>query len=259
MAKLQLLWEQNFDGRQGEGVDASVWNHDIGDGSSHGIPGWGNNELEYYTESAAQQDGSGCLVISANRNSQPLPTYYGEVAEWTSARIHTAGKVAFQYGRIEARVKFPRGEGTWPAFWMLGEDIPQVGWPQCGEIDIAEGRGDLPSSLYATLHGPGYSGDKGRGEVHDLGLQIADEFHVFAIDWMPDQVSWLVDGRVVQTLTPADVPGDWVYNHPHYVLLNLAIGGNFTGPVNPALTSAQYLIDYVKHFQIDGIGTVIQH
>mgnify|MGYP000013336548 CR=1 FL=1 len=258
MPELSLLWNQEFDSPSGSGLDPAFWVHDLGDGSSHGIPGWGNNELEYYTDSAATTDGSSCLVIEARRNTaaKPLPVYYGETAEWTSARLTTAGKVAFLYGRVEARLKFPAGEGTWPAFWMLGENIAQVGWPSCGEIDIAEGRGDQPSALYTTLHGPGYSGDKGKGLVKDLGYRISDDFHTFAIDWLPNSITWLVDGVAVQHFTPADVPGDWVYNAPHYVLMNLAMGGNFTGPVDPQLNAADYKIDYVRHYQLDGVGEV---
>jgi beta-glucanase (GH16 family) len=255
--QLELLWSQEFD-LAGETVPCEAfWNFDIGDGTANGIPGWGNNELEYYVESAAKNDGQSNLVIHAERNTdKDLPAYYGRNAEWTSARLHTAGKVEFLYGHLEIRAQFAGGLGTWPALWMLGADIGTVGWPQCGEIDIAEGRGDQPGALYTTVHGPNYSGENGKGKVTEIGLALSKDFYVFAIDWLPDSITWALDGEAILTLTPDDVAGDWVFNKAHFMLANLAIGGNSTGPVSPNLLSADFRIDYIRYFSIDGVGTV---
>ena len=259
MAKpaLELLWQQEFDDSGETGPNPSHWNFDLGDGSSNGIPGWGNNELEYYVASAATIDENSNLVIRAERNhGAELPAYYGRNAEWTSGRIHTAGKVEFLFGRIEIRARFASGLGTWPALWMLGADIAEVGWPHCGEIDIAEGRGDQPAALYTTVHGPAYCGEHGKGKVTDIGLELAKDFYVYSIDWLPDSITWKLEGETVLELTPTDVAGDWVFNKAHFLLANLAVGGNFTGPVSPDLQSAELSIDYIRHYSIDGVGSV---
>lgn len=265
-----LLWSEEFDGAKGTQINPREWNFNIGDGSDYQIPGWGNQEREYYTDQSTQLDGKSNLVIQANRkyvsadnheyNDSELDhymTYYGTPAEWLSGKITTFQKLAFQYGRIEARLRVPEGIGTWPAFWMLGYDIQANTWPHCGEIDIIETRGDMPTTIFSTLHGPGYSGEEGKGLVLDTGLVMSDDFHVIAIEWYENEISWFLDGNQCLRLKAQDLePLTWVYNKPFYLIVNLAMGGNFTGAIDPEVTEATFAIDYIRYYSIDGIGTL---
>ena len=256
----QLLWNQEFDDSVGTGVDGSFWRHDLGDGTDHGIAGWGNQEREWYLHEAAQQDGESCLRITATRqpDANPYLAYYGKPAEWTSAKITTYDRVSFQYGRMEARIKGPSGLGTWPAFWMLATDLAVTPWPQCGEIDIMESRGDMPSTLFGTLHGPGYFGDHGKGKTIDTGIDLSKDFHTYAVEWLPNKISWFFDDeKYAENSADEIAPLEWVYNKPFYVICNLAMGGHFTGPIDPQLNHAEMLIDYIRHYSIDGVGEVI--
>ena len=157
------------------------------------------------------------------------------------------------YGRIEARVKVPVGAGLWPAFWMLGTDIDQVNWPQTGEIDIMEHVAREPYQVFGTLHGPGYSGGDSYGNVYTLDVPVADEFHQFAIEWQPDRIVWFLDGMEYFSATPDDAflqGKQWVFNHPFFILLNVAVGGNFGGAVGPDTVFPQTtLVDYVRVYQ----------
>ncbi len=269
-----LLWSQEFDAPAGNGVEADTWVHDIGDGSAYGIPGWGNSEREYYLEEAARTNGDSLLTITATRMpvftddnptgepsaANPYPAYYGTAAEWTSAKITTYKKVSLLYGRVEARIRAPKGLGTWPAFWMLGTDIREVPWPQCGEIDIMEGRGDLPSTLYGTLHGPGYSGEFGKGKVIDTQVTLSEDFHTYAVEWEQDEIRWYFDDNMYARNTAAEIaPLEWVYNKPFYIIVNLAMGGHFTGPIADDLTESTLEIDYIRHYSINGVGTFERH
>ena len=269
-----LLWSQEFDAPAGSSVDPEAFVHDIGDGSAHGIPGWGNSEREYYIASAAATSGDSNLTITATRmpvvteenpsgqphDLNPYPAYYGTAAEWTSAKITTFNKISLKYGRVEARIRAPKGLGTWPAFWMLGTDIREVPWPQCGEIDIMEGRGDLPSTLYGTLHGPGYSGEFGKGKVIDTEIDLSDEFHVYAVEWVEDEIRWYFDDEMYARNTAAEIaPLEWVYNKPFYIIVNLAMGGHFTGPIADDLNVTQLEVDYIRHYSINGVGTFERH
>ena len=258
--KLELLWEQDFtQAADGTKPSDAYWTHDIGDGTEAGIPGWGNQEREWYdAESAKTQNGS--LVFTANRQNQPndLAAYYGP-AEWTSAKIHTNGKVHVHYGRVEATIKAPIGNGTWPAFWMLGTDLTTVGWPECGEIDILEMRGRDPHTLISTVHGPGYFVDKGSTtEINTPNL--TEDFHTYSIDWMPDEIVWRFDGEPFHRVTPETVaPNRWAFNHPFYIILNLAMGGGFTGEIDPALNQAEMAVQSIRVYSIDGVGEVTKH
>jgi beta-glucanase (GH16 family) len=261
-AALKLLWSQEFNERAGAGVDGKFWSFDIGDGSEVGIPGWGNQEREWYLPEQAATDGNGSLVITATKlpADNSYMAYYGTPADWASAKLHTAGKVSVLHGRIEARVRVPKGAGTWPAFWMLGTDLVEVTWPTCGEIDILEVRGRDPHTLVGTIHGPGYSGEHGSGTEISVEADMSEGFHTFAVEWLPGSISWYIDDRHYQTKTPADVaPSDWVFEHPHYIIMNLAMGGGFTGEIDPALTLAEMAIDHVRVYSIDGVGQVTVH
>ncbi|MBP7227975.1 MAG: glycoside hydrolase family 16 protein [Longilinea sp.] len=228
-----LRWHDEFDGTE---IDPANWTYDLGGN------GWGNGEMQYYTnrpENARVENGY--LVIEA-RQEKYAGSYY------TSARLKTQGLQEFQYGRMEARLKVPSGKGFWPAFWMLGANFPQAGWPDCGEIDIMEYLGKEPDLIMGTLHGPGYSGALGFSKWNRQTYDIADDFHVYAIEWDENQISWFYDGTSYHTVTRADVGNrPWVFDQPFFFILNLAVGGTLGGMVSPTTTfPAQYLVDYVR-------------
>ncbi|MDG2497473.1 MAG: glycoside hydrolase family 16 protein [Aquiluna sp.] len=268
------IWNQEFDGPMGTALDQQYWTPEIGDGGSKGIPGWGNNEREYYIAEAAYFDGDGTLFIDATRlpvfskdnpdgmitNENPYFCYYLTACEWTSARYVTENKLSFLYGRIEASIKMPSGVGTWPAFWLLGTDLPEVGWPKSGEIDIIEGLGRDPMTAYGTLHGPGYSAGQGFGRHVLQDDSLDSRFRNYAINWKPDYISWEIDGVIFHEATPADVaPNEWVFNKPHYMILNLAMGGGFAGNVDPKLESAQLAVEYIRYSQFEGFGELTEN
>lgn len=250
----KLVWSDEFNNRRGTAPNDNIWGQEVGDGTANGIAGWGNSELEYYTAGTenVSTDGKGNLKITVKEADGSLMCYYGP-CEYTSARLLTKNRFEVAYGRIEARIKVPEGAGLWPAFWMLGTDIDQVNWPQTGEIDIMEFVGREPEQVFGTLHGPGYSGGQSYGKVYELGQPVSDKFHVFAVEWQPDKIEWFIDGISYFTATPDDpfMQGkQWVFNHPFFILLNVAIGGNFGGPVGPDTTFPQsMLVDYVRLYQ----------
>ncbi|MFI7431210.1 RICIN domain-containing protein [Micromonospora sp. NPDC049836] len=241
-----VTWSDDFNGAAGAAPDASKWRYDIGGG------GWGNNELEYYTNSTrnAALDGNGNLVITARKeNPNGYNCWYGS-CQYTSARLLTNGTFAQAYGRFEARIKIPRGQGLWPAFWMLGSDIATNPWPNSGEIDIMENVGNQPSTVYGTLHGPGYSGGNGLGGSTSLpnGQALADAFHTYTVDWAPDSITWYLDGVAYSRKTPADAGSNrWVFDHPFFMIMNVAVGGNWPGSPDGSTTFPQTMtIDYVR-------------
>jgi len=239
-------WSDEFDGAAGRAPDGAKWTLETG-GS-----GYGNHELQYYTNSTsnAALDGQGHLVITARKNTDAgLGCWYGQ-CQYTSARLNTARTFTQAYGRFEARIKIPRGQGIWPAFWMLGNDLGTVGWPNSGEIDIMENIGREPNTVHGTVHGPGYSGAGGLGAAYSLpgGRAFADDFHVFAVDWSPNAIVWSVDGTTYKTLTPADTGGNkWVFDHPFFIILNLAVGGDWPGSPDGSTAFPQTMtVDYVR-------------
>lgn len=242
--RYQLLWEDNFDGSAGKSPDDTKWNYDIGIGP--GNDGWGNQELQYYTnrpENVAL-DGQGNLAITARRES-----YAGRA--FTSARIKTKGIFAQKYGRFEARMKMPWGPGLWPAFWMLGNDIDQVSWPQCGEIDIMEYRGQEPNLIYGTVHGPGYSGGASITKSFSFTNDRFDvDFHLYAVEWGEDYIDFYVDDNLYQRIRPENLPGEWVFDQDFFMILNVAVGGNYVGfPTQQTPFPQTMLVDYVKVYQ----------
>ncbi|MER7889769.1 family 16 glycosylhydrolase [Micromonospora sp. NPDC094482] len=239
-----VTWSDDFNGAAGSAPDASKWRYDIGGG------GWGNNELQYYTNSTrnAALDGNGNLVITARReNPSNFSCWYGS-CQYTSARLLTAGTFAQAYGRFEARIKIPRGQGIWPAFWMLGTSSNN--WPDRGEIDIMENVGYEPSTVHGTLHGPGYSGGNAVGAQTSLpgGQALADAFHTYTIDWAPDSITWYLDGVQYSRKTPADLRGNrWVFDHPFFMIMNVAVGGNWPGSPDGSTVFPQTMtVDYVR-------------
>ena len=238
----ELVWSDDFTGSE---VDTSYWKFEIGDGCPN-LCGWGNNELQYYrAENAAVSDG--ILTITAKEES-----FGGR--EYTSARMITMNKIDWTYGRFEARIKLPVGQGLWPAFWLLGSDIDSAGWPQCGEIDIMEYLGQEQNKVHGTVHGPGYSGANGVGGSYTLPSGRFDtDFHVFAVEWEPNRITWLVDEVRYQTLTPDNVPGEWVYDHPFFIIVNMAIGGYWPGPPDAGTAFPQTLqVDWINVYSKKG-------
>ncbi|MFF9486894.1 lectin [Streptomyces sp. NPDC014676] len=245
-ATTALTWSDEFNGPAGSAPDPGKWTLETGGGGN------GNHELQYYRNSRdnAALDGNGNLVITARKNTDTgLQCWYG-ACQYTSARLNTATTFTQAYGHFEARIKVPRGQGMWPAFWMLGDDLGTAGWPNSGEIDIMENVGYEPGVVHGTVHGPGYSGGGGIGAAYTLpgGASFADGFHVFAVDWSPEKITWSVDGTTYQTRTPADLGGKkWVYGHPFFLILNLAVGGDWPGSPNAGTAFPQTMtIDYVR-------------
>ncbi|MEK6282387.1 MAG: glycoside hydrolase family 16 protein [Acidobacteriota bacterium] len=242
-----LTWSDEFNGPNGSPVDSTKWSFDIGGG------GWGNNELETYTNRTANavlEDGA--LVIRALKETYTGPDNI--TRNYTSARLLTRNKFTQTYGRFEARIKIPYGQGIWPAFWMLGNDIDTAGWPNCGEIDIMENIGREPSTVHGTLHGPGYSGANGVNASYALppSQKFSDDSHTFAVEWEPNVIRFYVDGLLYKTRTPADLPAGkaWVFNHPFFLILNVAVGGAWPGNPDATTVFPQVMkVDYVRVYQ----------
>jgi beta-glucanase (GH16 family) len=236
----RLIWSDEFNGAPGSPPDPAKWVYDLGG------DGWGNQELEVYTDNRGNShlDGQGHLVIQA---LQPTP------GKFTSARLKTQGKFAFEYGRVEARIRIPYGQGIWPAFWMLGADIKRKGWPASGEIDIMENIGREPDTVHGTVHGAGYSGAKGIGKPFQLAAgRFADDYHIYAVEWTPERIDFLVDGQSYHTVTPASLPAGtkWVYDHPFFLILNVAVGGGWAhDPDKTSVFPQTMLVDYVRVYQ----------
>ncbi len=237
-----LVWSDEFGGSAGTPPDPSKWTYDIG-------TDWGNSQLEFDTSrpSNVSLDGQGRLAITAR-----VEPYQGR--SYTSGRINTRGLFDQTKGRFEARIQLPIGRGLWPAFWLLGSDVGTTGWPGCGEIDIMEYRGQEPARVHGSLHGPGYSGAGALTRSFTLSNgRFSDGFHVFAVEWRTNEIRYLVDDVVYQTITPSSLPanGRWVFDHPFTIILNLAVGGNYVGPPDITTTFPQtMLVDYVRVYSL---------
>lgn len=219
-----------------------VWGFDIGRGPNG--DGWGNQELQYYTDrptNVAIENGN--LKITVRQES-----FQG--AGYTSARLLTKNRFEQAYGRFEARIQLPTGQGIWPAFWMLGADIDENPWPGAGEIDIMEYRGQNPTILVGSVHGPGYSAGNAISKEYELRNDRFDTgYHIFGIEWSPNAINFYVDDVLYNQITPEDVTGEWVFNKPFFLLMNVAVGGNFVGPPNSETRYPQtMLVDYVRVF-----------
>jgi beta-glucanase (GH16 family) len=239
VTKTQLVMsdEFNVDGAP----NPSLWSYNIGTGNN----GWGNSEEQYYTNRPENiKVENGVLKITARREQ-----YMGK--SYTSARILTKGKFETKYGRLEARIKLPRGKGLWPAFWMLGSNSDTAIWPACGEIDIMEYLGSSPTKIFGTVHGPGYSGGNAITKTYTLQNSRFDtDFHVFGVEWDENYINFYVDNVLYNQITPSDVTGDWVFNNPFYMILNMAVGGNYPGAPNSETPFPQeMLVDYVRVYQ----------
>jgi len=245
--KWKLVWQDEFNAPNHSLIDSSKWTAETG-GS-----GWGNRELQYYTsriDNAFLANGS--LNIKALKEQFKGPDNI--TRDYTSARLITKNHFATAYGRFEARIKVPFGQGIWPAFWLLGDDIDKVHWPRCGEIDIMENIGKEPGIIHGTIHGPGYSGSLSISSSYSLkeNKKFSDDFHLFAVEWEPGVIRFYCDDKNYKTIAPADLPAGtkWVYDHPFFILLNVAIGGNWPGtPDNTIQFPQVMLVDYVRVYQ----------
>ena len=241
----KLSWSDEFNSPDGSSPDTKKWTYDLGG------KGWGNQELETYTNRTANAEiEKGHLVITARKEN--FTGTDGVAREYTSARLKTQDLFAQRYGRFEARIKIPRGQGMWPAFWLLGQDITTVDWPQCGEIDIMENIGKEPGIVHGSLHGPGSTSetsDLTSAYVLPVGQNYADDFHVYAIEWEPETIRFFVDSTNYVTFTKSQwQPGTkWVFDHPFFIILNLAVGGNWPGNPDAATQfPQQMLVDYIR-------------
>lgn len=242
----KLVWSDEFEQADGTAPDSSKWVFDLGGGK------WGNNELEIYTDRRINSRiEGGKLVIEARKET--LADERGKEWHYTSARLKTLGKASWTFGRIEARIKLPKGQGIWPAFWMLGTNVTKAGWPGCGEIDIMENIGRELSTVHGTIHGPGYSGGGGiGGSITVTNRVLADDFHLFAIEWEPSSIRWFVDDQSYFSVTPASLPAGmkWAFDRDHFILLNVAVGGGWPGSPDDSTVFPQRMeVDYVRVYQ----------
>lgn len=231
----KLIWEENFNGSE---LNTTIWNFELGDGCPS-ICGWGNNEKQSYTNSNHTVS-NGMLTIEIKKENE----------NYTSTRITTAKKKEFQYGRIEARAKIPVGKGIWPAFWMLGSNIKEIGWPKCGEIDILEYVGREPHMAYTSLHTQDSHGNTINTKKTTIS-NIEEGFHLYAIDWTKDKIVFLIDDKEVYTFQPAPKnENTWPFNQPFYIIVNAAVGGNFGGhEIDDTIFPQKFEIDYIRVYQ----------
>lgn len=233
----KLIWSDEFE-ITGQ-PDSTFWNYQLGDGCPN-LCGWGNNERQVYTKDMANvRIENGKLIIEAIKKD----------SVWTSARLTTHDKMNFTYGRIEFRAKLPTGVGTWPALWMLGEEVDTQGWPACGEIDVMEHVGRNPGVVQSALHSKSSYGDtvnKGETQVETFD----SEFHVYGANWLIDRIEFFVDDKLFYTYQPETLnEKTWPFQHPFYVIINMAVGGGLGGPIDPALTRARMEVDYVRVYE----------
>jgi beta-glucanase (GH16 family) len=241
---MQLVWGEEFNGNT---LNTNDWNYDLGDGCGDNNCNWGNNELQYYTDGQNLYFSGGNMIIEARKETKGGKNY-------TSTRLTTMGKKSFKYGRIDLRAKLPRGQGIWPAFWMLGNNYrgtPQVGWPGCGEIDIMEFLGHEETKVHSTIHYKAGTGARNNTAFINTTSPLPNEYHVFSLEWRQDYMRMLVDDKEIATFTPLTQAGaDHPFNNPFFFLVNLAVGGNWPGAPNATTYFPQwYFIDYIRVFQ----------
>ena len=231
-----LVWEENFDGNS---LNEETWNFELGNGCPN-LCGWGNNERQIYTNNNHQVK-NGLLTITARLKD----------SVYSSTRITTHNKFEFKYGKIEARAKLPIGKGLWPAFWMLGSNIDEVGWPKCGEIDILEYVGKEPNMVFTSLHTQNSHGETINTKKTKIE-SIEDGFHIYTANWTKNKIEFFIDNQLLYTFSPENIEDEniWPFNQPFYVILNMAIGGNFGGPeVDNSIFPQEFIIDYIKVYK----------
>lgn len=263
----RVLWNEDFQGPAGRVPTIAYtdqdlmgqydWQPDLGDGSNGPGPGWGNQEAEYYIDAAITRDGSphGSLIITASRiNESNGPPGWKNRADWAyvSGKITTARRISLQYGLIEARLKPPPENGTWPALWLLGAGLlAGVPWPDCGEIDIVEIIGREPHCLLGSIHGPGYAGGSCITRKITHPAPLAADFHTYGLLWLPDLIAWFFDGVEYHRVTKSTLAGrPWVFNQQFYVIINLAMGGTLGGSLDLSVKDARLEVDYIRHLAV---------
>ena len=239
-----LVWQDEF---EGDSINSENWSFQLGTGSQFGLTGWGNNELQYYTDRERNTYlDNGNLVIEAHQES-----FQGQ--PYTSARLVTKDKKVWKNGKIEIKAKMPETQGVWPALWMLPQENKYGGWPASGEIDIMELLGHQPDIVHGTIHFGNSFNDKGSisGIIKDTEGTFASDFHVYSIEWDSRGIQWLLDGEPYHEATPADVePYSWPFDEPFYLLFNIAVGGNWPGyPDNSTIMPQRMMVDYVRVYQ----------
>ncbi len=237
-AGYNLAWADEFNGNS---LDLSSWTYEVGRGEW----GWGNNELQYYHEgekNAIVKDGK--LTITAKEESA------GD-ANYTSARLVTKGKRAFQFGRIDIRARLPKGQGLWPALWMLGSNIDQVSWPACGEIDIMELVGHKPNEVLGTAHWGNSVPSTFNSKKYRLAAgDFSDSFFVYSLIWEENKMEWYVNDIKYQTITPSNTGSIYPFNNPFFFIFNIAVGGNLPGSPDASTRFPQTMeVDYIRVFQ----------
>ncbi len=265
----KLLWSDDFKGSKDSSINSKNWSAR----NCHKVPSMGggacfDSEVVHYAPSAIKLDGSddGAAVISTTRITGALPSDAGKCltnyCAFVSGRFDTHGKVSFQYGFIEARIKMPAGSGNHPAFWMLGDNINQVGWPYSGEMDITEIRGNEPTIATAATHYSTVNLVNACCDYHqykvkslDVGADVTAGYHTYAVAWMPNSISYYVDNRLISTTTPANLGGLWVFNSKFFLILNNAVNQAFSGSWQN-LQSSTMSIDWVRSYQVNGYGEV---
>jgi len=228
-------WEEEFEGTE---LSGDTWNFELGDGCPQ-LCGWGNNEAQAYTRTNHRLE-DGKLIITARK----------EDSLYTSTRITTRNKMEFQYGRLEARAKLPSGKGLWPAIWLLGSNIGEVGWPRCGEIDIMEYVGKAPGEVHTSLHTKDSHGNTINTQRTRIE-GIEEGFHLYAMEWDPEQIEFFVDGQSVYRFAPEVRTEEvWPFDQPFYLIINLAVGGNFGGPqIDDSIFPQEFVIDYIRIYE----------
>lgn len=244
----RLVWHDEFDGLAASAPNSAHWKVDSGGN------GWGNRELQYYTSRSSnlRLDGAGHLVITAQRESYTGPD--GVTRDYTSSQIETLGRKQFEYGRIQAGIRVPEGQGLWPAFWAIGSDFPRVGWPNSGELDLMENLGSDPFKVYGVMHGPSATNRSGYNHIASTQspTSLAAGYHVYGIDWSPGKIVFTLDGVPYSTRTPSDLGrGErWVFDQPFSLILGLAVGGNFPrAPDSSTVFPATMLVDWVRVYR----------
>ena len=244
VAGYSLVWSDEFDGAAGAPADPRTWRAETG---GHG---WGNQELQYYTDGTgnATLDGAGHLAIAVRRADPHADGHPYDGCAYTSARLISKDRVSCRYGLVQARIAIPRALGIWPAFWMLGQDFGETGWPRCGEIDIMESFGTGPAVVHGAVHGPGYSGSGGISASRTVGSSLGQDFHVYSVCWEPGRIRWYVNDALYHTVTPSDLRGKrWVFDHDFFLLLNVAVGGTASRNPGRSVSFPQtMLVDYVR-------------
>jgi beta-glucanase (GH16 family) len=260
----QLLWSDEFNSTVGTGPTSSNWSPDLGDGCNTGAGcGWGNGESQSYAACANKQDGNGSMIITSSTVAGD-PSCTSNKA-WTSGKFTSYGKKHFSYGYFEARLKMPTGGGTWPAFWTLGTNINTVSWPLCGELDIMEFAGNSPFVNTSAVH---YRNPSGNHEYKmgalNNSVALSQGFHNYGMLWLPNEVKFYIDDRLVVTVKKSDTgltywpfgPNAAGVNPKMYIIFNLAMGGSYGGGIQTGYNKAAFTIDYVRYYSTGGYGSV---